>query len=273
MRPFHCLTSMSFVLLCTACAANPGDDVGSRTIESVTFAGCASRPAVVFENGARETFATWDKVIASIRKDATVFAYNRPGYGKSSVTDSPRDGRTVVDELRATLRRQGLQPPYILVGHSLGGLYMQLFARAYPGEVQGLVLVDSIWPGAVKKPEDFPLYTRIAKRVFFSRTVNGEIDHIHDTGSQVVALPWTTRIPVERLINVPKSRGAIGVDFGVFNSGPRLMAMIDGLYPDAHTLVVDSDHRIQVATPDAVVAAIRRVMPTAPTPGADGCAG
>lgn len=235
--------------------------------ESLTIAKCAALPVVVFENGSRETFDSWNKVIASIDKEASMFAYNRPGYGNSEATTSRRDGRTIVDALRATLRRQGLQPPYILVGHSLGGLYMQLFARAYPQDVQGLVLVDSLWPGVVKKTEDFPLYTRIAKRLFFSRTVNEEIDAIQATGDEVLALRWNDRIPVERLINAPKSPGAIGVNFGAFNSGPLLKAMIDSLYPNANTTIVDSDHRMQVATPDAVVSAIRRVMPAQPSSG------
>jgi pimeloyl-ACP methyl ester carboxylesterase len=54
----------------------------------------------------------------------------------------PRDGRTVVAELGQLLRHKGLRPPYVLVGHPLGGLNMQLFARACPQEVQGIVLGD-----------------------------------------------------------------------------------------------------------------------------------
>ena len=235
--------------------------------ESPALPQCAAKPVVVFENGANETVDTWDKVIAPIEPDVTIFAYDRPGYGKAEPTTRPRDGRTIVEDLRAALRRQGLQPPYVLVGHSLGGMYMQLFARAYPDEVQGLVLVDSMYPGMLKKADDFPWYTRAGKRMFFSRTVGLEIDAAYDTGAQILALPWSGRIPVERLINQPRSAGAVGVDFGMFNGGPKLVATIEGLYPNAHTTVVDSDHRMQVATPDVVVAAIRRVLPKPAPPG------
>ncbi len=253
------------IALFLACHANAsGADVSPPRIESVTTAHCASQPVIVFENGSGATLDTWDKVIASIKMDATVFAYNRPGYGKSEETTQPRDGLTIVNDLRATLRRQGLQPPYILVGHSLGGLYTQLFARAYPQEVKGLVLVDSIWPGTVKKTADFPLYTRVAKRMFYSRTVNREIDEIHNTGVQALALPWSGHIPVERLINVPTSKTAVGVDFGAFYAGPKVMQMVDGLFPNANTTIVDSGHQIQVANPEVVVSAIRRVMPKMP---------
>ena len=244
-----------------------GREVVQPRIESLTLERCASQPVIVFENGSGATFDTWGKVIASIKMDATIFAYNRPGYGNSEETRQPRDGLTIVDELRSTLRRQGLQPPYILVGHSLGGLYSQVFARAYPQEVKALVLVDSIWPGTVKKTDDFPLYTRIAKRLFFSRTINQEIDEIHKTGIQALALPWSKRIPVERLINVPKSKTAIGVNFGAFHSGPAVVEMVNGLYPNANTTIVDASHQIQVTSPEVVVSAIRRVMPLIPATG------
>jgi hypothetical protein len=121
-------------------------------------------------------------------------------------------------------------------------------------------LVDAIYPGVIMKPEDFPLYTRVARQVFFSKAVNEEIDEIHNTGAAVLALPWANQIPVVRLINVPKSAGAIGVDFGVVNSDPGLRAMVDGLYPNAKTIIVDSDHQIQTANPEVVVDAIRTVM-------------
>jgi pimeloyl-ACP methyl ester carboxylesterase len=268
MRVSHLAMCLALISFGDSIAASVDEDVNHRKTEILTTAQCATAPVIVFENGSRETFDTWDKVIASLKTDASMFAYNRPGYGKSDKTANLRDGRTIVDELRSRLRRQGMPPPYILVGHSLGGLYMQLFARAYPQEVKGLVLVDSIYPGAVKKTEDFPASTRLAKRLFFSQTVSQEIDQIYNTGNQILALPWNGDIPVERLINVPKSAGAIAVDFGVFNSGPALMAMIDSLYPNAKTTIVDSDHRIQVATPDAVVSAIRRVMPISRCAGA-----
>ncbi|WP_286672160.1 alpha/beta fold hydrolase [Methylocystis iwaonis] len=75
--------------------------------------------------------------------ETTVFAYNRPGIGASAPATTPRDGVTVVEELRATLRAKGIAPPYVLVGHSIGGLYVQLYARRHPNEVAGLGRFDS----------------------------------------------------------------------------------------------------------------------------------
>ncbi len=236
------------------------EEINNRKVELERIESATPVATVVFENGLRQTLDTWGSVIEAIKSDTTVFAYNRPGYGNSEEAQTRRDGRTIVEDLRGTLRHQGLKPPYVLVGHSLGGLYVQLFARAYPQEVSGIVLVDAVYPGVIMKPEDFPLYTRVARHLIFSKTVNQEIDEIHNTGSAVLALPWTNRIPVVRLINVPKSAGAIGVDFGVMNSGPKLRAMVEGLYPNAKTTIVDSDHQIQTANPEVVADAIRMVI-------------
>jgi pimeloyl-ACP methyl ester carboxylesterase len=254
------LAALAFRLGVPATAAPMVDTVQGEKVELLRIDVPQSHGVVVFENGARETLDTWDKVIAEIGKESTVFAYNRPGYGRSDATPALRDGRTIVEGLRKILQQQRLKPPYLLVGHSMGGLYMQLFARMYPREVQGVVLVDSLYPGTVKRPEDFPLYTRIAKRLLLSDTVGREIDEIHHTGEIVQSLPWRDDIPMVRLFNVPRSAGAIGGDFGVINHDPQTIAALKALYPKARKVIVDSDHRIQVANPEVVVSAIREVM-------------
>ena len=76
----------------------------------------------------------------------------------------------------------------------------------------------------------------------------------------MLALTWPRHIPVIRLINVPKSAGAIGVDFGVVNTDDATKARVRALYPGAKTVVLDSDHQIQRANPKADVQAIQELM-------------
>lgn len=229
--------------------------VGGREVESVTIRTPASRAVVVFENGLRGTLDRWDHVIDAVSPHASIFAYNRPGYARSGDTEGARDGSTVVEQLRQVLQHKGLAPPYILVGHSLGGLYMQLFARRYPQEVAGIVLVDSLMPKMVKKPESFALTARLGT-LFFSSAVRREIDGIYETGETVAALPRIDHLPVTMLLNVPKSATAIPVDFGVFNRDPATVAFVRGLYPNAKRVVVDADHQLQSANPEVVAGAI-----------------
>lgn len=265
------------LLLCLLCASPAQaaveratvDVIDGRRVESLTIRNPAAKATVVFENGSRATLDGWDKVVDAVSPGATVFAYNRPGYANSEASDAPRDGATIVEQLRSALRQKGLAPPYVLVGHSLGGLYMQLFARRYPEEVKGLVLVDALYPRVVKKPGDFPLYTRAGKWLFFSRTVRDEIDRIHETGEMVAALPRIDDKPIIRLINRPLSSTAIAVDFGAFNFDEGTRAFVRGLYPKAKTVVADASHQMQVTHPEIVSAAIREILATPAQPAAN----
>ncbi|WP_229257496.1 alpha/beta fold hydrolase [Duganella callida] len=234
--------------------------IDGRAVEMISVKNPAAKAVVVFENGSRATVDKWDKVIDAIAPQASVFAYNRPGYGKSAETDAPRDGLTIVEQLRAQLRQQGLRPPYILVGHSLGGLYMQLFAKRHPEEVSGIVLVDSLYPRVIKKQEDFPLLTRVGARLFFSSMVRKEINSIDETSEQVLAQGSIDDKPLIRLVNQPRGATAIPVDFGVVNKDPQTVAFVKALYPQAKTVFVDSDHQMQTATPQAVIDAIKEMI-------------
>ncbi|WP_208281661.1 alpha/beta fold hydrolase [Massilia oculi] len=236
------------------------DMIAGRQIESLTIKNPDAHVSIIFENGLRATVSGWDKVIDSLAPDASIFAYNRPGYGNSQETGTARDGGTIVEELRQSLKHKGLAPPYILVGHSLGGLYMQLFAKRYPQEVSGLVLVDPLLPGIVKKTEDFPFWSRGAKRLFFSSTVNKEIDAIYQTSEQVLSLAPIDDKPIVILINKPKGATAVGVDFGAFNKDQKTRDLVNGMYPKAKRIVVDSDHQVQRQNPAEVVDAIRTII-------------
>jgi len=237
--------------------------IAGHRVEAIVVNRPGAPACIVFENGSRATVDAWDKVIDALPPAVSVFAYNRPGYGNSETIATPRDGATIVDELRTRLQQQGLQPPYILVGHSLGGLYMQLFARRYPVEVAGVVLVDAVYPGVIKKPEEFPWLTRGAKRLFFSSAVNAEIDAIYQTGEQVAALPPIDDKPIVQLINRPKGVTAVPVDFGVVNRDPQTAASVKAMYPRATRIVLDSDHQMQRQSAADVAAAIDTVMQAA----------
>lgn len=117
---------------------------------NLIYAECYGKgPSVIFESGLGNGIGTWSKVAPIIAKNSHVVLYDRAGTEKSKFlikTETPQTAQMVVNNLKLLLHKLHLKPPYILVGHSVGGLYMQLFAREYPNEISGIVLVDSVSP-------------------------------------------------------------------------------------------------------------------------------
>ncbi len=103
-------------------------------------------PAVVLDAGAGYTTWTWRKVQPEIAKMTRVCSYDRAGMGFSEGGPLPRDASATVRDLHTLLHQAGVEPPYVLVGHSIAGLYEPLFADLYPHEVAGMVLVDGSFP-------------------------------------------------------------------------------------------------------------------------------
>ena len=103
-------------------------------------------PAVILESGISASCLNWTQIRTEVARFARVCAYDRAGLGWSERADSPRLASQLVAELHGVLRAAGIPPPYLLVGHSFGGLLVSLYAVRYPGEVAGLVLVDPLAP-------------------------------------------------------------------------------------------------------------------------------
>src|SRR5579862_2795365 len=103
-------------------------------------------PTVILESGLGDTYISWRKVQPQIAKFSRVCSYDRAGLGYSESSPRPRTSEVMAEELHALLRSAGIAPPYILVGHSMGGFIVRLFASLYGTEVVGMVLVDSSHP-------------------------------------------------------------------------------------------------------------------------------
>ncbi|HVA26817.1 MAG TPA: alpha/beta hydrolase [Candidatus Baltobacteraceae bacterium] len=103
-------------------------------------------PTVVLDAGEGETMFTWRKVQPKVAKFSRVCSFDRAGMGFSEGGPLPRDASAMVDDLHALLKNAGLQAPYILVGHSIAGLYVPLYADRYPHDVAGMVLIDPSFP-------------------------------------------------------------------------------------------------------------------------------
>jgi pimeloyl-ACP methyl ester carboxylesterase len=100
-------------------------------------------PTVVLDSGLGDFSADWVRVQREVSGTTRVCAYDRAGMGWSEMGPDPRDARQITSELHTLLSKAGIEGPYVLVGHSLGGLSMLTYANRYPDEVAGVTLVDS----------------------------------------------------------------------------------------------------------------------------------
>jgi pimeloyl-ACP methyl ester carboxylesterase len=103
-------------------------------------------PTVILDSGLGDTYVSWRKVQPQIAKFTRVCSYDRAGLGYSDSSFRSRTSRDIAEELRGLLQTAGIAPPYILVGHSMGGYNVRLYASLYRNEVAGMVLVDASHP-------------------------------------------------------------------------------------------------------------------------------
>ncbi|MDH3680217.1 MAG: class A beta-lactamase-related serine hydrolase [Acidimicrobiia bacterium] len=231
-------------------------EVDGRTAAYVSAG--VGEPTVVFESGFGDGLESWAATSESAAQFSRVFAYDRAGLGDSDLADEPRDGLRLVDELRSVLSASGHQPPYVLVGHSMGGMYMELFARTYPDEVVGLVLVDATPAGYFERCTaslgaeacEIPFDIDELPEPFRSEALG-----IPTTEEQVVAAAPLAAIPTVVIVS-PQSDGVPETD------AIWLEAQRDQAQALDATLVIaeDSGHYIQDDQPDLVLDAIRSLV-------------
>jgi pimeloyl-ACP methyl ester carboxylesterase len=221
---------------------------------------------VILESGLGDTIEVWNAIQPRIAAGCIrTVAYNRAGYEGSDPAEGPRDASTVVEELRAELKRRNLNPPYILVGHSLGGLYMQYFARNFPTDVAGLVLIDSThWNQGlhVDKSANTPYTGRTAVMLYMPLIMRRELTDAASAGEQVHLSPHPGPIPT---VVLSSTRGPTGETPSARAIAARMQDEIAEDFPNSrHVRVDDSGHYIQRDKPEIVVDAVRELAGCSP---------
>jgi pimeloyl-ACP methyl ester carboxylesterase len=120
-------------------------------------------PTVVLEPGAGASSSDLAWIAPVVARDTTVCVYDRAGRGWSDPTDRPQDGTHIAADLHTLLDRAHVPGPYVLAGHSFGGLYVQSFAAQFPDQVAGMVLLDSTAPKPGPPPTDTQSYEAVSR--------------------------------------------------------------------------------------------------------------
>lgn len=211
-----------------------------------------SGPIVVFEAGLGNDSSTWRLVAGPVATFARVVLYDRAGLGQSLPMVTKKSAATA-EEVATTLHRllvaAQLLPPYILVGHSLGGLYVQMYARKYPNEVSGVVLLDS-------SSADAPGELKTRAHLTPGSAADLEEKGVPESNQQVKKAGSFPDISLTVIA---------ATDHGPFFKDwePTLMHLqqqLAALSPRATLVVADgSGHDIQLDRPDMVIDAVRRM--------------
>ena len=258
--------------------------VGNHQLH-INCAGTGS-PAVVFESGLGGTSLEWSKVQPQVTQFTEACSYDRGGYGWSQGGPGPRDARRLAAELDMLLVYASVRPPYVLVGHSFGGLTVRMFAERRSDRVAGLVLVDSTHERQFQRlpqagvrtpaaptgrtfvianhwsvpsglpPEISMLARRLALRPKAVKALYGELAAMRASARQVGAIGHPLAAPVVVLSRAART-GAGALD-GAWLEMQRDLA--DAM-PDGSLVVVpDSGHHIHLDRPEQVVRAIRSIV-------------
>ncbi len=246
------------------------------------------RATVVFENGLGLTLDTWQAVLPALSGCCQWLVYNRAGIGRSAPPQADAAGqeRSTDEDLQLLLQKLDLPPPYVLVGHSLGGQHVQRYAQRHPEQVAGLVLVDALPLGIARPYAEFPWLTRVGLWLFASAPLRREIAAIHPIGEHLLNEPGRFAGPMVRLVaqdDAPKPEGLFkdlmkGVvyaeDFGIWAMDAEAAeARMAQLYPQAELRTLRGHHRLQEQAPAQVAAAIASVIEQLPPAAAAAPAG
>src|SRR5215470_9360750 len=117
-------------------------DIGGHKLR-MKVAGSGS-PAVILDCGFGDSLEAWDDIFPEIARLTRVVSYDRAGLGKSDPGPEPRSFKQIATELHTLLQRANISPPYVLVGHSMGGAHIRAFAHLFREDVAGLVFVDPL---------------------------------------------------------------------------------------------------------------------------------
>lgn len=141
-------------------------------------------PPIVFDSGYGWTMENCDSIKDQVSAFSRIIIYDRAGLGKSSYDYRPRHSQQHVENLHSLLQSIKVKPPYILVGHSFGGVNVRLYASTYPEEIAGIVLLDSCHEDQNKLMA--PLFSSQVRANYFSQfTVEGTLAEFEESLEQI----------------------------------------------------------------------------------------
>ncbi|MDB5752602.1 MAG: hypothetical protein JWP65_3023 [Ramlibacter sp.] len=224
-------------------------------------------PSILLFSGAGVSLTGWRPLFPAVARLGTVFGWNRFGMQGSDAPQARQDGELVLGSLRELLAHTRVQPPYLLVAHSLGGLYANLFARRYPQEVAGVLFLEATHPDdrQVLRKHESQLVRALGRvlevpRRLFQRNVHAELQGVERLVREIATAGPFPPVPLRVLTGglTPRvsmlSPGALGAKRAHQQDLARLSPM--GEQVIAHR----SGHFPQLSQPELVLQVLEELL-------------
>lgn len=249
------------------------------------------RPTVILESGFHDSSDPWTltdtrrpvlgspAVFSGVARFTHVCRYDRPGTirytnpieltTRSSPVPMPRVLPSMVSDLHALLRKAGIRGPYLLVGHSFGGMIVRLFAQTYPSEAAGLVFVDAFGTNIRELfgPDLWSSYVALLNQPGTSLDTDAGFERIDVDGAidSILRAPPLPRIPLAVMSKTEPFQTAPGVSEAILTKleqvWPPVQDELVTLEPQSpHILATGSDHYVQIHDPDLTIKAIELIF-------------
>jgi pimeloyl-ACP methyl ester carboxylesterase len=251
---------------------------GRRLHVKCSGEGRGGTPTVLLEAGAGHGASVWGRVQPEVSKFARVCAYDRAGLGTSDPVAAPRTIVALAEDLHALLSNAKVSGPYVLVGHSLGGMLARVYASYYPSEVAGMVLVDSAHEDeadravALTPPDVLKEMLRRARPEDLTPRSDERIDGC-SVRTLMNALDWRGDIPLVVLTQgIPYGPDMVAVPSAApkaYQLHLELQRELAGRSPRGRQVIAEkSGHAVHQDQPELVVSAVREVLEASRQKGA-----
>jgi pimeloyl-ACP methyl ester carboxylesterase len=224
------------------------------------------QPAIILLDGFGMPLTGWALVFPELAKTSTVFTCDLvgAGVGGGPAAEGPQAGRgcgtASIDQLRGALAAAGVQPPYVLVGHALGALYANLYARLFPRELAGLVLLEPAHPNDDVLERHVRFFPRAVTRVLMARTLAAQQRLITETAREIERSGPFPDLPLTVISGgrAPSRLTTSTKQVAIHATRQQQLAALSATAK--HIVAPNSEHWPQITDPAIVVQAVREIV-------------
>lgn len=221
-----------------------------------------NKATIVCDSGYGYTLANWQPIQDKVSQIAKMFIYDRDGLGKSGKSGRPRHSKQIVENLHKLLKKASITPPYILVGHSFGGVNVRLYAHTYPEEVVGIILLDSCHEDQNEKVA--PLFKENVQKDYYNQfTEEGTLCEFEEGLKQVrnaQSLGTTPLVVLSAGLQPHHTKESLSAWMSLQEELVKLSEKGEQI------IVENAGHNIHIDCPQVVINTIKRMLETASQP-------